>query len=95
MGASHDHSHDDSATSERRLWIALALTASFLLVEVAASLVTGSTREKSPNTSCNSAAGDGRTLRTFTRQFALQVTRNLAEREEAICVRRVLIFKGL
>lgn len=42
MGAGHAHSHDDSNTSERRLWVALALTASFLAVEVVASLVTGS-----------------------------------------------------
>ena len=42
MGAGHKHSHGDSLTSERRLWIALALTATFLIVEVVASLLTGS-----------------------------------------------------
>ncbi|MGH8224435.1 MAG: cation diffusion facilitator family transporter, partial [Woeseiaceae bacterium] len=42
MGAGHDHTHADSRTSERRLWIALALTCSFLVVEVVASLLTGS-----------------------------------------------------
>lgn len=42
MGAGHEHSHGTSLTSERRLWIALALTATFLVVEVVASLVTGS-----------------------------------------------------
>lgn len=42
MGARHEHSHGNSLTSERRLWIALALTATFLIVEVVASLLTGS-----------------------------------------------------
>ena len=42
MSAEHEHSHGNALTSERRLWIALALTATFLVVEVAASLLTGS-----------------------------------------------------
>jgi cobalt-zinc-cadmium efflux system protein len=42
MSAGHEHSHGNALTSERRLWIALALTATFLVVEVAASLLTGS-----------------------------------------------------
>lgn len=42
MGAGHDHSHHSPLTSERRLWIALALTCTFLVVEVVASLITGS-----------------------------------------------------
>ncbi|MGH8249172.1 MAG: cation diffusion facilitator family transporter [Steroidobacteraceae bacterium] len=42
MGAQHKHTHADSRTSEQRLWIALALTCSFLVVEVVASLLTGS-----------------------------------------------------
>jgi cobalt-zinc-cadmium efflux system protein len=42
MSAEHEHSHGNALTSERRLWIALALTATFLIVEVAASLLTGS-----------------------------------------------------
>jgi len=42
MSAGPAHAHGDSSTSERRLWIALALTAMFLVVEVVASLLTGS-----------------------------------------------------
>jgi cobalt-zinc-cadmium efflux system protein len=42
MGAGHAHSHDGSLTSAKRLWIALALTCTFLIVEVVASLLTGS-----------------------------------------------------
>lgn len=42
MGAGHDHSHHSPLTSERRLWIALGLTCTFLVVEVVASLLTGS-----------------------------------------------------
>lgn len=42
MSAGHEHAHGSSLTSERRLWIALALTATFLVLEVAASLLTGS-----------------------------------------------------
>ena len=42
MGAGHEHSHGNSLTSERRLWIALALTGTFLVVEVVASFLTGS-----------------------------------------------------
>ena len=42
MGAGHDHSHVSPLTNERRLWIALGLTCSFLAVEVVASLITGS-----------------------------------------------------
>ena len=43
MSGGHAHSHAGiSGTSERRLWLALALTAGFLAVEVVASLVTGS-----------------------------------------------------
>jgi len=42
MGAGHEHSHGNSLTSERRLWIALALTVTFFIVEVAASFLTGS-----------------------------------------------------
>ena len=43
MGAGHPHSHVHAAhASERRLWLALALTAGFLAVEVVASLLTGS-----------------------------------------------------
>lgn len=42
MGAGHDHSHNSPLTSERRLWIALGLTCTFLIVEVVASLLTGS-----------------------------------------------------
>ena len=41
----HDHSHAPAAagpSSERRLWAALALTTSFLLIEVVASFLTGS-----------------------------------------------------
>jgi cobalt-zinc-cadmium efflux system protein len=38
----HAHPHADSPTSERRLGIALALTLSFLVVEVVASVTTGS-----------------------------------------------------
>ena len=42
MGAGHEHAHGSSLTSERRLWIALALTGAFLVVEVVASFLTGS-----------------------------------------------------
>lgn len=42
MGIGHDHTHGSSLTSERRLWIALALTGAFFVVEVTASLLTGS-----------------------------------------------------
>ena len=43
MSGGHAHSHAGiSGTSERRLWLALTLTAGFLAVEVVASLVTGS-----------------------------------------------------
>lgn len=42
MGAGHEHSRGDSLTSERRLWIALSLTGVFLVVEVVASVLTGS-----------------------------------------------------
>jgi cobalt-zinc-cadmium efflux system protein len=42
MSAGHQHSHGGSLTSERRLWIALSLTGTFLVVEVLASLLTKS-----------------------------------------------------
>jgi cobalt-zinc-cadmium efflux system protein len=42
MSAGHKHTHGNSLTSERRLWISLALTSTFLAMEVVASVVTGS-----------------------------------------------------
>lgn len=42
MGTNHNHAHFRSQSSERRLWIALGLTFSFLIVEVIASVLTGS-----------------------------------------------------
>jgi cobalt-zinc-cadmium efflux system protein len=42
MSAGHAHVNGDSSTSERRLGIALALTVTFLVVEVVASVLTGS-----------------------------------------------------
>ena len=43
MSGGHAHSHAGiKGTSERRLWLALALTAGFLAVEIIASLLTGS-----------------------------------------------------
>lgn len=39
---SGDHSHAHTATSEQRLWIALGLTAAFLVVEVIAGFLSGS-----------------------------------------------------
>ena len=43
MSGGHAHSHAGTTRiSERRLWLALALTAGFLAVEIIASLLTGS-----------------------------------------------------
>lgn len=42
LGTGHGHSHHSPLTSERRLWIALALTFAFLVVEVVASVLSGS-----------------------------------------------------
>lgn len=42
MNAGHDHDHAHGAASERALWQALALTGSFLVVEVLGALLTGS-----------------------------------------------------
>ena len=41
-GHAHSHAPDPAASSERRLWIALALSATFLVAEVIASFITGS-----------------------------------------------------